>query len=189
MGGSFNPPHLAHVWLAASVLALREPDELWLVPAVRHAFGKPLAPFADRFAMVEGTAAALGGRVKASRAEEEAAAAGSSGTTVELLRFLGKSRPADRFLLAVGSDILLEKDRWAHFDEVERLAELVVVNRAGFPESPGGGVPLPAISSSDVRARLARGESVAGLVPDAVARYVLEHRLYAPQRSSGPIPS
>ncbi|MHB8417302.1 MAG: nicotinate-nicotinamide nucleotide adenylyltransferase [Myxococcales bacterium] len=179
LGGSFNPPHLAHVLCAAQILSLREPDELWIVPAVRHPFGKPLAPYADRLAMAELAIAPLGPRVRVSRAEEAAAAAGSRGTTVELLRHLRAVRPGDHFLLVVGSDILLEKDRWARFDEVTQLADLTVVNRSGFPAVPGAGAPLPGVSSTDIRDRLARGMSVEGLVPASVGRYLIERTLYA----------
>jgi nicotinate-nucleotide adenylyltransferase len=181
VGGSFNPPHLAHLLLATQLLATREPDAVWLAPAVRHAFGKPLAPFDDRLAMVALAVAPLGPRVRASAVEAEAAEAGSSGTTVELLRFL-RGRSGDELLLAVGADILLEKERWAHFDEVERLATLVVVNRAGYPLAEGGGVPLPEISSTDLRARFADGLPVAGLLPAAVERYIREKQLYASKR-------
>jgi nicotinate-nucleotide adenylyltransferase len=178
VGGSFNPPHLAHLLLAAQVLASHEPDEVWLAPAVRHAFGKPLAPFEDRLAMVELAVAPLGPRIRASRVEAEAAGAGSTGTTVELLRFL-RGQTSHELLLVVGADILLEKDRWASFDEVERLARLVVVNRAGYATVEGGGAPLPEISSTDLRERFAKGLSVAGLVPAAVERYVREKQLYS----------
>ena len=91
-GGSFNPPHLAHQMAALYVLETAAVDELWLVPAFRHPFGKALAPFADRLEMCELAAAALGTRVKVSAIERESgvesrtlahgttAAAGFSGT-------------------------------------------------------------------------------------------------------------
>ncbi|HUB09907.1 MAG TPA: nicotinate (nicotinamide) nucleotide adenylyltransferase [Myxococcales bacterium] len=176
LGGSFNPPHLGHVLATAQVLSLREPDELWWVPALRHPFGKALAPYEARVAMAALAIAPLGPRVKVSRAEAEAPSA--RGTTVELLRHLIAAHPGHRFLWIAGADILLERDRWESFDEVTRLAELVVVNRAGFPETPGAGAPLSAISSTEIRERLARGESVEGLVPAAVGRYLREHSTY-----------
>ncbi len=177
VGGSFNPPHLAHLLLATQVLATREPGEVWLAPAVKHAFGKSLAPFEDRLAMVELAVAPFGPRFKASRVEAEAAAAGSSGTTVELLRFL-RAQTKHELLLVVGADIMLEKDRWASFEEVEMLAQLVVVDRAGYPPVSGG-APLPEISSTDLRERFARGLPVKDLVPAAVERYAREKGLYS----------
>ncbi len=178
LGGSFDPPHLGHLLAATEVLLVHEPDEVWLAPCVRHPFGKSLAPFADRLAMTALAAAPLGPRVLASEIEAEVAAAGGGGTTVELLRFLRDRRPDDRLILVVGADILLEAARWSHWDEIGRLAERVVINRTGFPPAEGGGPPLPEIASTELRSRLARGESLAGLVPAAVDRYLREKRLY-----------
>lgn len=178
LGGSFDPPHQGHLLAAASVLLTHEPDELWLVPVFRHPFGKSLAPFDDRLAMVTAAAAPLGSRVRSSAAESEAAAAGSGGTTVELLRFLRRLHPGYAFLLVLGADILQERARWSHSDELERLAELAVVNRAGFPEYPTAGPPLPEVSSSEIRRRLAEGRPLEGLVPAAVERYLVRHKLY-----------
>ena len=178
LGGSFDPPHLGHLLAAAQVLLLHEPDGLWLVPCRRHPFGKPLAPFTDRLAMVAEAVRPFGPRVVASGAEAEAEQAGSDGTTVELLRFLRARRPEDRLLLVVGADILLEKARWARWDEIERLAQVVIVNRRGFPEQPGGGPALPEVSSTGIRDRIARGLPPSGLVPASVERYVRQKGLY-----------
>jgi nicotinate-nucleotide adenylyltransferase len=62
-GGSFNPAHVAHQMVALYVLETAAVDQLWLLPAYEHALGKPLAPFADRLAMCQLAAAALGPRV------------------------------------------------------------------------------------------------------------------------------
>ena len=178
LGGSFDPPHLGHLLAAASVLLTREPDELWIAPVQRHPFGKPLAPFEDRLAMVALAVASLGPRVRASPVEAEAAAAGSQGTTVELLRFLRRRQPADELLFIVGADILGERDRWSHWEEIERLATLTVVNRAGFPEAPGAGPSLPELSSTELRRRIAHGEPFEAWLPAAVARFVRDRGLY-----------
>ncbi|MHB1845946.1 MAG: nicotinate-nicotinamide nucleotide adenylyltransferase [Deltaproteobacteria bacterium] len=178
VGGSFNPPHLGHLLLASAAMARAEPDEVWLAPAHRHPFDKPLAPFEARLRMVELLLEPLGARFRASRVEAEAAARGSSGSTVELLEWLHAERPWIRWLLVLGADIHGERDRWQRFARVEELAEILYVNRQGHPELPGAGPPLPEISSTEVRARLGRGESLAGLVPAAVERFAREHGIY-----------
>ena len=94
-----------------------------------------------------------------------------------LLRFL-RARSTDELLLVVGADIMLEKDCWASFEEVEQLAQLVVVDRVGYPPVAGG-APLPEISSTDLRERFAQGLPVKDLVPAAVERYVREKGLYS----------
>jgi nicotinate-nucleotide adenylyltransferase len=60
---------------------------------------------------------------------------------------------------------------------VRELARVIVVGREGFPPVPGAPA-LPAISSTAIRARLARGEDVASLVPRRVLEYVAEKGLY-----------
>jgi nicotinate-nucleotide adenylyltransferase len=124
--------------------------------------------------MCELLAAELGGRAEVSRAEEEV----GTGFTVDVLRRLRAERPDDRFALVVGADVLRDAPAWREFETVKTLARLVVLGRGGYG-SGGSAVTLPEVSSSDVRERIARGESVDGLVPRAVLAYLRERRLYA----------
>jgi nicotinate-nucleotide adenylyltransferase len=183
LGGSFNPIHFGHLFAASWALLNREPDEVWIVPAYRHPFGKALTHFEDRVMMAELAVAPLGPRFRVVRAEQDSAAAGGDGSTVTLLRFLADHHPGQRFLLVLGGDIALEQDRWKSFDEIQRLAEVVFVNRQGYPEIDGAGPPLPAISSVEIRRRLALGEPMTGLVPAAVERHLRAHHLYDAPRS------
>ena len=59
---------------------------------------------------------------------------------------------------------------------MNELARVVVVGRQGYPG--GEGPALPAISSTEIRERLARGEPVDGLVPRGVLEYLRERGLY-----------
>jgi nicotinate-nucleotide adenylyltransferase len=178
LGGSFNPIHFGHVFLASWVLLQREPEEVWIVPAYRHPFGKALTHFEDRVAMAELAMAPLGPRVRVVRAEQDSAASGGDGSTLTLLQHLAERNPGQRFLLVLGADIALEQDRWKSFDEVQKLAEVVYVNRQGYPEIKGAGPALPEISSVEIRRCLAVGEPVSGLVPAPVERYLRTHNLY-----------
>ena len=72
LGGSFNPPHVAHLMVAYWTLATQDVREVWLLPSYRHPFGKDLAPFDDRVAMCELAARALRG-VAVCTAERELA--------------------------------------------------------------------------------------------------------------------
>jgi nicotinate-nucleotide adenylyltransferase len=178
LGGSFDPPHVAHVMAAWWVKATQEVDEVWLVPTYRHAFGKELAPFADRVRMCRLAVAGLRG-VKVSAAERELADDPLCGKTVRTLEHLRAAHRGTRFALVVGTDILREVHKWYRWDRVTALARLVVVGREGYPEGAQEGAPLlPRVSSTEVRARLAAGRDVAGLVPRAVAEYAREKGLY-----------
>ena len=61
LGGSFNPPHVAHVMAAYWALATQGVSEVWMLPSFRHPFGKALAPFEDRVRMCELAAAPIRG--------------------------------------------------------------------------------------------------------------------------------
>ena len=179
-GGSFNPPHVAHQMAALYVLETAPVDELWLVPAVRHAFGKTLAPFADRLAMCEAAAAALGSRVRVSPIERDL---GEESRTLRTIRRLQQDHPGTTFSLVIGADLLAEVPSWLGGAELQRTVPFIVVGRAGFagpesPTAPVAPVALPAVSSRQVRAALAAGGDVRGLVPRAVLDYISSHNLY-----------
>lgn len=185
-GGSFNPPHVGHLLAATYVRAVADVDELWLMPAHRHAFGKQLAPFDDRVALCEALASCLTG-VKVTRVEEQVEGEGRTLFTVEHLRRL---HPQHRFSLVVGSDILAEAHKWFEFERLVQLAPLIVLGRTGHPPTPeqrAGAmqgstflfdVPMPRVSSTEVRERLRTGDSVEHLVPRAVLELVEERGLY-----------
>jgi nicotinate-nucleotide adenylyltransferase len=176
LGGSFNPPHVAHLMAAWWTLATQGVSEVWLLPSFRHPFGKALAPFEDRVRMCEVAAASIRG-VHVCTAEAELRDDPEVGKTARTLEHLVAKHPSLRFALVVGADILPETDKWYRWDRVQALARIVVIGREGYP--PVAGAPaLPAVSSTEIRARLARGEDVTGLVPSGVRDYVLAKGLY-----------
>jgi len=182
-GGSFNPPHAAHQLVALYVLETQPVDELWFAPVYAHVFGKPLAPYADRVAMCELVAGALGARAKVTRAEEVLAQAPDfrGSRTLDLVEHLRATEPDIALRLVVGSDILAEAAKWHRWDAIVAQAPLLVVGRAGhLPDgSAATGVTMPEISSTQIRAALAGGEDPASLLPGSVLRYIADHRLYS----------
>jgi nicotinate-nucleotide adenylyltransferase len=176
LGGSFNPPHVAHLMAAYWTLATQEVREVWLLPSFRHPFGKELAPFEDRVRMCELAARGVRG-VAVCTAERELAADPHVGKTARTLEHLVAKHPDTDFVLVIGADILPDTPRWWRWDRVQALARVIVVGREGFPPIPGAPT-FPAISSTEIRARLARGEDVSGVVPRKVREYVAEKGLY-----------
>jgi len=172
-GGSFNPPHVAHQLVSLYVLETTNMDELWLVPCLKHPFDKTLAPFPHRLRMCELAAAALGPRVRASDIEGRLGGESRSLLTIKALR---TEHPGCEFHLVIGADIEPELPLWYGAEELRRTVPLIVVGRGGF--QGGAGLVMPEMSSTDVRNRLAQGESVAGLVPRSVEAYLLKHGLY-----------
>jgi nicotinate-nucleotide adenylyltransferase len=176
LGGSFNPPHVAHLMAAYWTLATQDVSELWLLPSYRHPFGKELAPFEDRVAMCALAVRALRGAAVCG-AEAELRDDPLVGKTVRTLEHLRAKHPGHEFALVIGADVLPETDKWYRWERVKELARVIVVGREGFP--PVAGAPsLPAISSTEIRARIARREDVSGLVPRKVREYVEAKGLY-----------
>lgn len=173
-GGSFNPPHVAHQLLSLYVLETRAVDELWWLPCFQHPFDKALESFEERARMCELAVAPLGPRVRVSDIE---ARLGGPSRTLRTVQALQAERPSDRFSLVIGADLEAESRTWFGADELRRLVPFIVVGRAGFG-GEGGPPPMPAVSSSEVRARLARGETVDELVPASVLAHIRQRRLY-----------
>jgi nicotinate-nucleotide adenylyltransferase len=175
-GGSFNPPHVAHVLACALVLSVEEVDRVLVVPTYRHPFAKALAPYDDRVAMCELGMGSLAG-VEVSRVEEEL---GGESRTLRTLEHLAATHADWRLRLVIGADILAETPKWFGFDAIARLAPPLVLARAGV-DAPGAGPPLlPEVSSTQVRAAIAKGawDEVAKLLPRKVLARVRARGLY-----------
>jgi nicotinate-nucleotide adenylyltransferase len=184
-GGSFDPPHNAHVALAT--LALRELalDELRWIPA-----GQPwqksraLTPAAQREAMVR---LAIGDEPRFVLERCEIQRAGPS-YTLDTVRELQAAQPGAEWFLIVGQDQYCGLHSWRDWRELLGLVTLAVANRPGAVAEPHAdvrafahrAVPLPMldIASTDIRARVAAGQDISALVPASVARYIEAHRLY-----------
>jgi nicotinate-nucleotide adenylyltransferase len=180
LGGSFNPPHIAHVLMAVAVYATEDIDHLWVIPTADHAFGKKLAPFEHRVRMCHLAFRHLAGGAAVldleSRLPREP---GTPTYSVDTLRALHAVRPGIRPVWIAGSDIVAELAQWREPEEVQRLCRMVIVPRAGYPGGARLQIDLPLLSSTDVRAHLAAGHDVSGMVDRAVLAYIEERGLYA----------
>ena len=184
-GGSFNPPHVAHQLVALTVLETENVDAIWFVPAFQHPFDKPLESFADRFRMCELAVAALGPRARVSDIE---ARLGGPSRTLRTVRTLMEEHPDLSFSLVIGSDLVSETDSWYGADELRRMLPFIVVKRSvvrpGVARQAGGPgtdplcLTMPALSSTEIRAALRDGRSVAGVVPKSVLDYITPRGLY-----------
>jgi nicotinate-nucleotide adenylyltransferase len=180
-GGSFNPPHVAHVLLAAYALSTGRFDRVLVIPVFAHAFDKGLAAFDHRVRMCELAFAPLAG-AEVSRIESELP---TPSRTLHTLQALSTRYPGAELRLLVGADVLPDASKWHAFDAIVQLAPLFVVGRAGLGAPGASSFELPNVSSTGVRALLAAGAKpgaqaeVAELVPARVLDYLREHELYA----------
>ncbi len=182
IGGSFNPIHLGHLFVALSVRTTQSVDQVWFVPSYVHPFAKPLAPFADRIAMCRAAARDCGSWLKVSEAEADV---GKGGRTFELLEWLRKRHTRTDFLWIMGSDVARDLPKWVGWKRVQDLAEVVILARQDYRMRGAVGPALPAVSSTAIRAALRVGEIPCDVLPTPVVTYILRHHLYGYRPKAG----
>ncbi len=183
-GGSFDPPHQCHVLVATWALCRGGVDEVWLVPALGHAFGKRLTPFETRCRMAAAAVAHLGPRVRVEPIEGRLPAPSYTVDTVRaILSESAERAEADvEVTLVMGADAYAERERWKAWGELEALVggRVLVVGRG---EADGNGAPneaftLPDLSSTEIRRRVAAGEPYWWMVPEPVMAIIESDGLY-----------
>jgi nicotinate-nucleotide adenylyltransferase len=190
LGGSFDPVHNGHVAMVAHVLARGLVDHVVVVPArLSPHKDATSAPPADRVAMA---ALAFAGRAQVTVDPRETRRGGPS-YTVDTLRALVAEHPGDDWRLIIGADNLADLPRWRASDTLLTLAEVLVLQRGGAaPEVPRGCDAArfrfvadfdEPVSSTDIRAMLARGRLPVADLPAGVAAHIRQHGLYGFPRS------
>ncbi len=161
-GGSFDPPHMAHVLALCAARAHLGDVEFLVLPSFSHPFAKQLAPFDARVALcVQAFGWIPGLRVSHIEAELARAEPAEQGVrTVHVLRALRTQFPGRRMRLLLGSDILHDAPKWHRWDEVCALAPPLVLGRQGHEHPDAPPAILPQISSREVRARLLDGSKL-----------------------------
>ncbi len=185
-GGSFNPPHVAHLIVAEIVRDQFDLDRILWIPNHQSPL-KPkrdLADARDRLAM---TRAATADNDAFAVSEVEIQRAGIS-YTLDTVRTLQKEHPNAAFHLIIGSDSLGDLDRWHEPDELMERVPFIVFRRPGFAEVPMpagrasriafADAPLLEISGTELRERVRSGRSVRYMVPETVREFIRSRGLY-----------
>ena len=185
MGGTFDPIHHGHLVAASEVAHQFDLDEVVFVPT-----GQPwqksdvkVSAAEDRYLMTV-IATASNPRFWVSRVDID-----RSGPTytIDTLRDLRKALPDAELFFITGADALGQILSWHSVDEMFELAHFIGCTRPGHTldasHLPRGAVtlmevPALAISSSEVRSRVAAGQPAWYLVPDGVVQYIAKRRLY-----------
>ena len=192
LGGSFDPPHLAHLALARTAMRSLALDELRWLPAGApwQKAGRTLTPARHRAAML---AALIGDEPGQVIDERELRRAGPT-YTIDTVRELQAERPDAEWFFILGQDQYGRFDTWRDWPELLQRLTLAVAGRAGQPPMPSSALaavphrvvalPLPRhdIAASDIRNQLAAGASGAALAPlvgPAVAGYIDQHQPYS----------
>jgi nicotinate-nucleotide adenylyltransferase len=181
-GGTFDPIHTEHMAIAREAADQLALDRVLFIPTGNPPHKRAQTPYEDRYRMVE-LACSADPRFVASRLEEGAATSYSI-DTIERLRAERAKAPDETLFFIIGSDAFAEIGTWHRWEDVVRAVDFIVVARPGHQivSPPGARVhrldkmPSP-VSSSEIRKRLARGETPTELTPE-VLDYIRVHKLY-----------
>jgi nicotinate-nucleotide adenylyltransferase len=182
LGGSFDPIHHGHLIVGQIATERLGLDALRFVPAREQPFkqGRHRSTPEHRAAMLS---LALAGTPGFALDRSELDRPGPS-YTVHTLQSLRQANPGSDLVLLLGADAAAELSDWHQADRIPELARVVVFARPGsaVPTLPSIAqvieVPAVDISATEVRHRVSRGQSIRYWVPDAVAEYIVRHRLY-----------
>jgi nicotinate-nucleotide adenylyltransferase len=189
-GGTFDPIHVGHLILAEQCREACALDRVWFVVA-----GAPPHKRGDRTPVVhrlEMVRIAIAGHPAFAVSEIEASRPGPH-YSVETLETVHRDQPNDELFFLIGADSLADLPTWRDPIRIAQLAAIVVVNRPGIEEVdpgdlPGFGpgshpllsvtIPPIGIASTDLRRRLADGQSIRYQVPRGVEAYIEAKGLY-----------
>jgi nicotinate-nucleotide adenylyltransferase len=204
LGGTFDPIHCGHLDAAAVAREALKLARVLIVPShvPPHRTVQPRASSFHRFAMASLAVSGITGLLAG---DEELRAPGPSYTANTLDRLHVSGWRASQIFFITGADAFAEIASWHRYPEVLDLAHFVVISRPGHRlEDLSRGLPelrnrimtvdrikddndpvivllnasTPDVSSTTVRERVHRGESIRGLVPPLVETHILQHGLY-----------
>lgn len=192
LGGSFNPIHMGHVALGTGSLEAFKLDALIVVPSGNHPFkGATPVTARQRYEMAQ---LAFADNVQVLVSDMEVREEGVS-YSIDTLHRLSLLHPNDSLVFIQGADIPNELHKWHRAEELHKYCSFAIAARRGYPTAQledriarltetlhldieYADMDLPEVSSTDIRRRLACGESCQGMVPEAVLQYIRERGLY-----------
>jgi nicotinate-nucleotide adenylyltransferase len=179
-GGTFDPIHSAHLEMARRAADQFHLDQILFIPAGNPPHKHADTSFEHRYKMVE-LACAADPRFVASRLEEGDLKSFSIHTIHRV-----KADDGEVFFI-IGADAFEEIQTWYRWEEVVSAVTFIVVARRGHRIAGPPGARIDrletvelAVSSSEIRDALARGETPVDL-PEAVAAYIRTNGLYGTQ--------
>ncbi|EHL73519.1 MULTISPECIES: nicotinate-nucleotide adenylyltransferase [Bacillus] len=181
LGGTFNPPHIGHLIIANEVLCALGLNEVRFMPNYEppHKQKMDSVSVEDRLAMVS---LAIADHPKFTIEEIELLRMGKS-YTYDTMVLLKEREPDTEFYFIIGGDMIEYLPKWYRIEELCKLVQFVGVKRPNYSvDTPYPvlivDVPEIQLSSSLIRKKIAKNETVKYLLPDSVIAYIKENRLY-----------
>lgn len=191
LGGTFNPVHLGHLYMAEEAMKNLKLDHVIFMPNYipPHKENTSVSA-ADRVKMLH---LALSDHPNFSVCTFEIEKTGIS-YTYETVEELHRRHPLDTFFFIIGEDSYVNFWKWKHPEVILKYVEVVVIERSGFSRDASYKTDelfrrnhkkvfriqseTVDISSTDIRIRLKEGKDTHGLLPSTVAEYIKEKQLY-----------
>lgn len=193
MGGTFDPIHNGHLATVEFVRKKLGLEKVLFIPAyvAPHKIGGEFAPAEDRYKM---TALAIEGNIHFELSDMELRREGVSYTYDTLVALKQQYEDEYELFFIIGADSVVALDSWHRVREIMQICTFVAATRPGFApmvdnviETFGAlgsksilwvDTPEVDISSTEIRERIKQGQSIKGLVPQAVAEYIRQKDLY-----------
>ncbi len=168
--GSFDPPHMGHIFASIQSLLTMDLHEVWILPVFNHPFGKNLTNYKDRFKMVITAFSDLSPRIVVKAYDE----CNESGHCIELLRWLRNVYPNNKYVMLGGTDV----DVGNKHKDVEEILKLCTVTRVPRGSYTDNKYAIPNYSSSEIKSLVKEGNSIDGMVTLEVAKIIKNNNLY-----------
>lgn len=169
-GGSFNPPHVGHLWAATYGLAMGDLDKVLIVPCYKHAYGKQIAPFNHRMTMCEKLFKNFP-KIETSQVEMFLSMKyDKPNLTIDTLEFL-KEQHGYNISLIVGADIYKNVNNWYKYKKILKIAKVLLVPRED-----------KLVSSTNVREEIKNNRIPDKILTPSVIDYIIQNNLYGAQK-------
>lgn len=185
-GGAFDPPHLGHRQVVASLLEQNLVSEVWLVPTGIHDFNKQMLPSKHRLKMLELLLAAFPASLQ-KKVRIELCELNRPGVshTIDTLDQLAQQHSTHQFSWVIGSDNLEKFHLWERYQQILAKYLVYVYPRVSFAMNPlyTGMVPLVGVeqvrvSSTEIKQKVKEKLSIEGLLPSTILQYITDNQLY-----------
>ena len=194
-GGSFDPVHIGHLWIAESSLESLGLDEVRWLPAAMSPLkpGGTRASAEDRLEMLRLGLAGIDKHV----VDDREIRRGGVSYTVDTMAEIREENPTAEIFLIIGGDSLASFRQWHQPTRLLGLVQLAVVHRGGEPPIDFAvlkgladdlqieqarrhviQMPIIQVSSSELRQRIAAGRSIRFRTPDPVRDWIEAKRIY-----------